>query len=151
MIKKKNKRATKKKEQFAKLYVSIGSFLSPYSKSSLLLLLYSMPVFVFVSLTTCVFCLGSSVFLLSYCVPTPVSHSKSFTILLSYCVPALFSCSRSSIVLLSCFIPDLTAFAAFFLLCHTFVSCCRFSALLLPLSVFGLSFFLVSSLFKIFK
>lgn len=95
--------------------------------------------------------LGSSAILLSCCLPTLVSHPGSPAVLFICYMFALLSYLGSPIVLLSCCVPAPAASTALFLLCLALVFCCRISALLSPLLLFGLLLLLGSLLFRVFK
>ena len=146
VMKKKNKYAAKKKKRLAKLYVPIRSFLSSCFESSPLLLpcpLHTL-VLVFVFAFIPVLVLAS--------MPVLVFHSGSPVILLTYHIHALISCPESPAILLSCYMPTPARFATLSLSCHTFVSCCKILALLLPLfSILDLSLLFGSSPLRTFK
>lgn len=159
VVKKKNKCMAIKKEQLAKLHAPIRSPLSICPKSSPLLLPSSMPTPMPAPVTTPVSCPESPAVLSSYCVPTPVScpgspavlsscrmpalvsRPGSPTVLSSCCLPAPISRLGSLAVSSSCYMPAPIAFATLSLPHHTPVSCCRISALLLPLFLLGLPLF----------
>lgn len=98
IVKKKNKHAAKRKEQFAKLCIPIRSllfaffeslfFLSSRSMSALMpaFMPTPMPAFVLVLMPTSISCFGSFTVLFSYCISAPVSYLDSP---LSYCLVIL--------------------------------------------------------------
>lgn len=123
VVKKKNKRMAKRKKWLVKLSTLIKSLLSSCPESSLFLLSYSVPTPVPV--------------LMPALVPTPL--------------PAPVSYLRSLAVLSSGRVPALAVFVALFLLCHTPISYCKILALLLPLFVLGPPLFLEPSPLVTFK
>lgn len=94
---------------------------------------------------------GSSAVLSSHRIPVPISCLGSPAAPTSQHVPAPFPCLGSPIVLLSYYILTPAASAALFLSHYTFISCCGISAILLPLLVFCLPLFLISSSLRTFK
>ena len=161
VVKKKNKRADKKKEQLAKFYVLGRLALFSRLGSSVILVSCHIPVpisrfgssAVLLSdyMPAVVSCPGSPAVLSSYCVPTPVSCSKSPAVLLFHCLPSLISCPGSLAIVSSCCVLDPAVFAAFFLLFYTLLSCYKIATLLLLLFVLGLPFSIGFLPFRIFK
>lgn len=92
VVKKMNKYAAKRKEQFEKLCVSVRFSLSFCPKSSSFLLLYSVPTPISAPITTFISYSGSLAVLLSSRVPALVFCPRFLVVLLSYCVFILISC-----------------------------------------------------------
>lgn len=134
----------KKKNGLQNLVLLLDLFYLLILNLPFLLLLYFVLAFILVFVTILIFYFRSSIVLLSYCLPASVFCLRFFIVFLSYYLPVFISCPGSSAILLDYYVPVLATFAAFFLLCHIFISCCGLLALLLPLFVLGSSFFLRS-------
>ena len=97
MVKMKNKRATKRKERLAKLHALFGSLLSSCLGSSVVLLSHCMP--------TLVFRLGSLAISSSPCILVSISRPGSSTVSLFHYVLTLVSCLGSPAISLSPLLP----------------------------------------------
>lgn len=98
ILKKKNKRVAKRKEQLAKLCILVGCLLSPFPKLFPLLLSRSVLAPMLALMTIPIFYPGSFAVLLSRYMLAPNSHLGSLAISLSRCLSASISCSRSPVV-----------------------------------------------------